>query len=179
MATPAMELERRSRVIENDPATAAATAIPRSIKLGDVRPMIFDCTLLIPSIRLSREAVPTTAAMPNITVTAERRINLPSLTARPKARLRIGSIKGATIMAPITTAVLLEINPKVAMTAEQTAAQKSPGKALKKQCASRKAQSEEPSSKGSSPSGRRTSRRTSGLDWPSSRHAVPSLLIHR
>lgn len=88
--------------------------------------MISDCTLLIPSIRLSREAVPTTAATPNITVTAERRINLPSLTARPKARLRIGSIKGATTMAPITTAVLLEINPKVAMTAEQTSSTKKP-----------------------------------------------------
>ena len=72
--------------------------------------------------------VPTTAATPNVTVTAERRINLPSLTARPKARLRIGSIKGATIMAPITTAVLLEINPKVAMTAEHEQHKKAQGR---------------------------------------------------
>ena len=126
MATPAMELDRRSRVIENEPATAAATAIPRSIRFGDVRPMISDCTLLMPRIRLSKAAVPTTATTPKVTVTADRRISLPSLTARPKARLRIGSIKGATIMAPITTAVLLEIRPRVAITAELMSSTKKP-----------------------------------------------------
>ena len=45
-------------------------------------------------------------------MTAERRISCPSLTASPKAWLRIESINGATIIAPITTAVLLEINPR-------------------------------------------------------------------
>jgi hypothetical protein len=61
-----------------------------------------------------------------ITVMAERFTNLLSEMARPKARLRIGSIKGATIMAPITTAVLLEINPSVAITAEQISSKKKP-----------------------------------------------------
>ena len=56
-------------------------------------------------------AVPITARTPKPMVTAERRINFPSLKAKPKARLRMGSISGATIMAPITTAVLLEISP--------------------------------------------------------------------
>ena len=46
------------------------------------------------------------------------RISLRFPTAIPKARLRIGSINGATIMAPITTAGLLETNPKVAITAD-------------------------------------------------------------
>jgi hypothetical protein len=61
-----------------------------------------------------------------ITVMAERFTNLLSEMARPKARLRIGSINGATIMAPITTAVLLEINPSVAITAEQISSKKKP-----------------------------------------------------
>ena len=56
---------------------------------------------------------------PRITVTAERRISSPSLTARSKARLKIGSINGSTSIALITTAVLLEIRPKVAIPEEQ------------------------------------------------------------
>ena len=63
-------------------------------------------------------------------VTAERRINRPSLTAKPKARLRMGSISGATIMAPITTAVLLEISPRVAITAELIRRMKKPSDGL-------------------------------------------------
>ena len=58
-----------------------------------------------------------TVITPSRTVTKERRINLSSETAKPKERLRIGSINGAMIMAPITTAVLLEISPSVAITA--------------------------------------------------------------
>ena len=50
-------------------------------------------------------------------------------TAKPKARLRMGSIKGATIMAPITTAVLLEISPRVAITAELIRRMKNQGMA--------------------------------------------------
>ena len=79
-----------------------------------MRPVISDCTWLMPSPQVSNDPVPTTANTPKPMVTAERRINGPSLTAK----LRIGSIKGATIMAPITTAVLLEISPRVAITAE-------------------------------------------------------------
>ena len=42
IATPAIELDSRSRVMAKDPATAAAIAIPKSIKLGDVRAVISD-----------------------------------------------------------------------------------------------------------------------------------------
>ena len=49
IATPAIEFDNYLRVIENDPATAAAMAMPRSIRLGDVRPVISDCTWLMPS----------------------------------------------------------------------------------------------------------------------------------
>ena len=59
-------------------------------------------------------------------MTAERRIQRPSATAIPKARLKIGSINGATFMAPITTAVLLEINPSVAITLELMRRMKKP-----------------------------------------------------
>ena len=118
------------RVIENDPATAAAMAMPRSIKLGDVRPLISDCTWLMPSPKLMNAAVPITARTPKPMVTAERRINFPSLTARPKARLKMGSISGATIMAPITTAVLLEISPRLAITAELIRRMKKPSDGL-------------------------------------------------
>ena len=110
IATPAIEFDKCLRVIENEPATAAAMAMPRSIRFGDVRPVISDCTWLMPSPQLSNDAVPITANTPKPTVTAERRINFPSLTAKPKAKLRMGSINGATIMAPMTTAVLLEIS---------------------------------------------------------------------
>ena len=58
------------------------------------------------------------------TVVEERRISLPSLVANPNDRLRMGSISGATIMAPITTAVLLEIRPRVAIAAELTSNKK-------------------------------------------------------
>ena len=44
IATPAIEFDNCLRVIENYPATAASMAMPRSIKLGDVRPVISDCT---------------------------------------------------------------------------------------------------------------------------------------
>ena len=118
IATPAIEFDNCLRVIENDPATAAAMAMPRSIRLGDVRPVISDCTWLMPSPKLINAAVPITARTPKPMVTAKRRINFPSLTAKPKARLRMGSISGATIMALITTAVLLEISPRLAITAE-------------------------------------------------------------
>ena len=40
------------------------------------------------------------------------------MTAKPKAKLRMGSINGETTMAPMTTAVLLEISPRVVITAE-------------------------------------------------------------
>ena len=111
-----MEFDSCLRVIANDPA-AAAIAIPRSIRFMEVRPVISDCTWLMPSPQLSNDAVPITANTPKPTVTAERRINFPSLTAKPKAKLRMGSINGATIMAPMTTAVLLEITLRVAITA--------------------------------------------------------------
>ena len=118
IATLAIEFDNCLRVIENDPATAAGMAITRSIRFGDVRPVISYCTWLMPSPTLSNDAVPTTANTPKPMVTVERRINFPSLTAKPKARLRMGSIKGATIMALITTAGLLEISPRMAITAE-------------------------------------------------------------
>ena len=130
IATPAIELDNCLRVIENDPATAAAMAMPRSIRLGDVRPVISDCTWLMPSPKLINAAVPITARTPKPMVTAERRINFPSLTAKPKARVRMGSISGATIMAPITTAVLLEISPRLAITAELIRRMKKPSDGL-------------------------------------------------
>ena len=130
IATPAIEFDNCLRVIENDPATAAAMAMPRSIRLGDVRPVISDCTWLMPSPKLINAAVPITARTPKPMVTAERRINFPSLTAKPKARLRMGSISGATIMAPITTAVLLEISPRLAITAELIRRMKKPSDGL-------------------------------------------------
>ena len=61
-----------------------------------------------------------------ITVIADRFTKRLSAIESPKARLRIGSISGATIMAPITTAVLLEINPSVAITSEQISSKKKP-----------------------------------------------------
>ena len=130
IATPAMEFDNCLRVIENDPATAAAMAIPRSIMFGEVRPVISDCTWLMPSPQLISDAVPITAITPKLIVTAERRINFPSLTAKPKAKLRMGSINGATIMAPMTTAVLLEISPRVAITAELIRRMKKPSDGL-------------------------------------------------
>ena len=130
IATPAIEFDKCLRVIENEPATAAAMAMPRSIRFGDVRPVISDCTWLMPSPQLSNDAVPITANTPKPTVTAERRINFPSLTAKPKAKLRMGSINGATIMAPMTTAVLLEISPRVAITAELIRRMKKPSDGL-------------------------------------------------
>ena len=42
----------------------------------------------------------------------------------------MGSISGATIMAPMTTAVLLEINPRVAITAELIRRIKKPSEGL-------------------------------------------------
>ena len=84
----------------------------------------------MPSPQLINDAVPTTANTPNPIVTAERQINLPSLTAKPKAKLRMGSIRGATIMAPMTTAVLLETNPRVAITAELIRRMKKPSDGL-------------------------------------------------
>ena len=62
--------------------------------------------------------------MPVKTVIEDRRISLPSLVANPNDRLRMGSISGATIMAPITTAVLFEIKPSVAIAAELTSSTK-------------------------------------------------------
>ena len=95
IATHAIEFDNCLRVIEKDPATAAAMAMPRSIRLEDVRPVICDCTWLMPSPKLINAAVPITARTPKPMVTAERRINFPSLTAKPKARLRMRSISGA------------------------------------------------------------------------------------
>ena len=105
-------------------------AMPRSIRFGDVRPVISDCTWLMPSPQLSNDAVSITANTPKPTVTAELRINFPSLIAKPKAKLRMGSINGATIMAPMTTAVLLEISPRVAITAELIRRMKKPSDGL-------------------------------------------------
>ena len=105
-------------------------AMPRSIRLGDVRPVISDCTWLMPSPKLINAAVPITTRMPKPMVTAERRINYPSLTAKPKASLRMGSINGATIMAPMTTAVLLDTSPRVAITAELIRRMKKPSDGL-------------------------------------------------
>ena len=80
--------------------------------------------------QLINDAVPTTAKTPKPIVTAERQINFPSLTANPKAKLRMRSISGATIMAPITTAVLFEISPRVAITAELISRMKKPSDGL-------------------------------------------------
>ncbi len=84
-----MEFDSCLRVIANDPA-AAAIAIPRSIRFIEVRPVISDCTWLMPSPQLINDAVPTTAITPKLIVTAKRRINFPSLTAKPKAKRRLG-----------------------------------------------------------------------------------------
>ena len=130
IATPAIEFDNCLQVIENDPATAVAMSITRSIRFGDMRPVISDCTWLMPSPQLSNDAVPTTANTPQPRVTAERRINCPSLTAKPKARLRMGPINGSTIMALITTAVLLEISPRMAITADLIRRIKKPSEGL-------------------------------------------------
>ena len=126
MATPAMELESRSRLSVKAPATAAATAITRSIRLGAVREVISRLTSLAPKTDANTQAVPTTVSTPIATVIAERFTRRLSAIVRPNARLRIGSISGATIMAPITTAVLLLIRPSVAITAAQTSSTKKP-----------------------------------------------------
>ena len=121
-----MELESRSRLSVKAPATAAATAMTRSIRLGAVREVISRLTSLAPNTEANTQAVPTTVSTPITTVMAERFTRRLSEIVRPNARLRIGSISGATIMAPITTAVLLLIRPKVAITAEQISSTKKP-----------------------------------------------------
>ena len=78
----------------------------------------------------SSQAVPTTLADPSTSVIADRFASRLSPRVKPKARLRIGSINGATIMAPITTAVLLAISPRVAMTAEHSRRTKNPSEGL-------------------------------------------------
>ena len=130
VATPAIELDRRSRVMVKAPATAAATAITRSIRFGAVRAVISRFTSLAPNNEARIQAVPTTVAMPISTVIADRFTSRLSAMLSPKARLRMGSINGATIMAPITTAVLLEIRPRVAITAEQISSKKNPREGL-------------------------------------------------
>ena len=47
IATPAIEFDKCLRIIENESATATAMAMPRSIRFGDVRPVISDCTWLM------------------------------------------------------------------------------------------------------------------------------------
>ena len=126
IATPAIEFDNLSRVMVKAPAMAAATAITRSIRFGAVRAVISLFTALASKVSANSQAVHTTVAMPMITVIADRFTKRLSAIESPKARLRIGSISGATIMAPITTAVLLEIKPRVAITAEQISSTKKP-----------------------------------------------------
>ena len=54
----------------------------------------------------------------------------PIAHGQAKSQLRMGSISGATIMAPITTAVLLEISPRLAITAELIRRMKKPSDGL-------------------------------------------------
>ncbi|CAI8323759.1 MAG: Uncharacterised protein [Synechococcus sp. MIT S9220] len=110
----------------NDPATAAATAMPRSIRLGAVREVISRFTSLTSRRDASSAEVATTVITPITTVSSERFASLLLLMESANARLRIGSISGATIMAPITTAVLLAISPSVAITAAQSSRTKNP-----------------------------------------------------
>ena len=111
----------------NDPATAAATAMPRSIRLGAVREVISRLTSLTSSSDANSAEVAITVSTPITTVSSDRFASLLLLMESAKARLRIGSISGATIIAPITTAALLEISPSVAMTAAQSSSTKKPG----------------------------------------------------
>ena len=126
IATPARELDSLSRVMLKDPATAAATATPRSIRFGAVREVISRFTSLTSSSEASSAAVATTVITPITTVSSERFASLLLLIESANARLRIGSISGATIMAPITTAVLLAISPRVAITAAHSSSTKKP-----------------------------------------------------
>ena len=77
MATPAIDSDSRSRVIAKEPAMAAATAMPRSIRFGEVRAVISDSTWLMPRIKLIKAEVAITAAVPSSTVTDDRRISTP------------------------------------------------------------------------------------------------------
>ena len=95
-----------------------------------MRAVISRFTSLAPNNEARIQAVPTTVATPISTVIADRFTSRLSAMLSPKARLRIGSINGATIMAPITTAVLLEIRPRVAITAEQISSKKNPREGL-------------------------------------------------
>ena len=71
-------------------------------------------------------AVITTTPVPMIKVTNDRRINRLLAIDIPYAMLKIGFINGATIMAPITTAVLLAMSPNVAIIVEVISKTKKP-----------------------------------------------------
>ena len=59
-----------------------------------------------------------TMVAPSVIRVRDCRISFMLLVERPKARLTIGSINGATIIAPITVAALFSIKPTVAMMVE-------------------------------------------------------------
>ena len=126
IATPAIELAIRLRVRENAPAIPAAIATSRSIRFGDVRASISEPKTLTGMHAVINAAVITTTPVPMIKVTNDRRINRLLAIDIPYAMLKIGFINGATIMAPITTAVLLAMSPNVAIIVEVISKTKKP-----------------------------------------------------
>lgn len=117
MATPAIEFEILARVNENDPAIAAAIATPKSIRLGVIRFQTSLLTWAISIILAIVQDVPITRRQPINIVNKDLVVIVRFEIAIPNAMLKIGSINGATIIAPMITAELFAKRPNVAIAA--------------------------------------------------------------
>ena len=118
IATPARAEETLGRVYANAAAAPAATAMPRSRRLGFIRATNSEPASFQPMISETKKAMVIITIVPDTTVNRERKTSTLFISIPPKAREIMGFISGATIMAPIITAALLDNKPNVAMIPE-------------------------------------------------------------
>ena len=120
MATPGMLAERRcSRdAVTTAPARPDAMAMARSSSVGRVRAAISGVISENGNSTVSSAARAITPTAPTTTVRPACSASRPSPTASAIDRPRRGPSRGATSIAPITTAVALSSRPSVAMAPE-------------------------------------------------------------
>ena len=128
MATPGRASDTLARLTAKAPAAPDARATIRSIVRGEVRAAtwLFDDSVTTSGLmRPMRKAVPMATTTPAATSRSERRRCPTSPVTTERADAMIGVIRGATIIAPMTTAVESVSTPPVAMTtANRSSAQK-------------------------------------------------------
>ena len=122
IATPGKESATSLRLAANAPAVPAASATMRSRRGGETRATI--CELLWKSMiwtarAPSNHANATTPTAPATTSRNERQARLGSPITIAAVVARIGVIKGAMIIAPMTVAVESSITPFAAITVDR------------------------------------------------------------